>query len=355
MSATCSVKQCTISNNRGTFINCHACKNKLHTKCAKISDYLYTEMTNNINIAFVCDECIGDSNSSIQQLNEKVNNMEQSITKILDILGTTKNVRPPVESVKTYSQALRTSEKILVEPKTNSTQIPIDPSKVMADIKTIIDPVKTGIIQMKKTQKGALVSIDNNNNNDKKNQLELLEPNFNIKPVARLNHRFKLCGLTEKYEVNELPTIIRTQNNLPENASIKIITFLNTIKKIYFDLIIEVDPATAKTLEQKKKIIIKWDECFVYPHYRILRCLSCLEYGHLKKDCKRTAPRCFNCGEDHLHKDCLQQQQICYNCKIINTASKSNYDIKHKNFCNECPIEKRKIQLYKQKLVQNTQ
>ena len=343
--------------SRGVLIKCWNCKEQYHIKCIKISDYLFQEINGNNNIVYICDDCcVRNSGSNaeetkIAELDKKVEKIEETLGKILNIISNSEKTSETNEHKKppTLAQIVKTSNKILIEPNTTTNQQ--KPSETITQIKSTVDPVKAGIVKIKPTKKGAIVSINNKSDNiETKKQLDLLQPVYNVKQLANFNHRLKISGLTEQYDSKEIPTLIIKQNNLPETTDIKFITFLTTNKKNFIDLIIETDPNTAKLLIQKKKLIIKWDVCFINPHYNILKCTKCLEYGHIKKNCTNKALRCFKCGQDHLFKDCTEAKPTCYNCKTINSASNSKADVNHKNFSSECPIEKKKIQIHKEKL-----
>ncbi|XP_028176645.1 uncharacterized protein LOC114364620 [Ostrinia furnacalis] len=73
----------------------------------------------------------------------------------------------------------------------------------------------------------------------------------------------------------------------------------------------------------------------------LIQCSSCLGYGHGRRFCKETIPKCSHCGGPHMKRDCADwlagEAPRCCNC----TAAKMVDSVEHNAFSPECAVRRK--------------
>ncbi|XP_063833265.1 uncharacterized protein LOC135082400 [Ostrinia nubilalis] len=73
----------------------------------------------------------------------------------------------------------------------------------------------------------------------------------------------------------------------------------------------------------------------------LVQCSMCLAYGHGRRFCKETVPKCSHCGGLHMRSECADwlatAAPTCCNC----VAAKVDTSIEHNAFSSECPVRRR--------------
>lgn len=77
-------------------------------------------------------------------------------------------------------------------------------------------------------------------------------------------------------------------------------------------------------------------------HTQLLQCLSCLNYGHIIREC-HSPPRCRNCAGGHNSLKCTNEEakerSICANCIRSNQQKETKYDFNHRATNDNCPYK----------------
>ncbi|XP_063834856.1 uncharacterized protein LOC135084043 [Ostrinia nubilalis] len=73
----------------------------------------------------------------------------------------------------------------------------------------------------------------------------------------------------------------------------------------------------------------------------LVQCSMCLAYGHGRRFCKETVPKCSHCGGLHMRSECADwlatAAPTCCNC----VAAKVDTSVEHNAFSSECPVRRR--------------
>jgi hypothetical protein len=134
-----------------------------------------------------------------------------------------------------------------------------------------------------------------------------------------------------------IQSIVKQNKNLIEDdGKFKLLKKIAKKDKIY-TLIFEVDHSTHKLFLANGKINVKWQKCFVYDAFNVLRCFNCSRLGHKSCDCKRNKPTCQKCSGDHKSSECTCDVPKCINCVESNNKFNLSHDTAHPSFSPECP------------------
>lgn len=103
------------------------------------------------------------------------------------------------------------------------------------------------------------------------------------------------------------------------NASSKVVDrrrLKDTRDGEYVDnVVIESDRAITDKWVSLGRLFLGFRSLKVRIFHHIVRCFTCLEYGHVSNHCKGKTT-CWKCGQvDHMSKDCPGPKQECVNCK----------------------------------------
>ncbi|KAK7863199.1 hypothetical protein R5R35_003449 [Gryllus longicercus] len=132
----------------------------------------------------------------------------------------------------------------------------------------------------------------------------------NLTPQARLEIRDLDCLTTEE----EVRLAIQRETNADPNE-LKV-TVLQPNSREQRLAIVEMEEAVATPLLYKQRVKIGWVNCRVGRRIDVPRCYKCLDYGHVKKDCKGPdrSDLCWKCGKaGHKHNEC-QNRPACVLC-----------------------------------------
>uniref|UniRef100_A0ABD2W2L4 CCHC-type domain-containing protein n=2 Tax=Trichogramma kaykai TaxID=54128 RepID=A0ABD2W2L4_9HYME len=109
-------------------------------------------------------------------------------------------------------------------------------------------------------------------------------------------------------------------------------------------VILEVTPNVRDVLLDLGRVYVGFGSCRVYLYERVLRCLGCYGYAHIKRDCRR-AERCIRCGkEGHKGKDCKGKVE-CGNCRD------KGMNCQHSALSEACPEHKWRLQKWRERVM----
>ncbi|CAB0040884.1 unnamed protein product [Trichogramma brassicae] len=109
-------------------------------------------------------------------------------------------------------------------------------------------------------------------------------------------------------------------------------------------VILEVTPNVRDVLLGLGRVYVGLGSCRVYLYERVLRCLGCYGYAHIKADCKRPA-RCIRCGrEGHKGRDCKGKVE-CGNCRD------RGLNCQHSALSEACPEHKWRLQRWRERVM----
>lgn len=224
---------------------------------------------------------------------------------------------------------------IILQPKDTSKNID-DTTK---EVKQSINPDEFNIRGIKQTVKGGIVISCSNDQNvvDLTNEFKSkLGVDYDIKVPDKKLNQIKLFGLSKKYELEELLTKLRNQNDVLTDESIVRIVHTKFNNNRY-TLFLETDEVTHNQLINAKRLNIDWDVCRVYEFTNTMRCLKCQQFNHTSKYCKNH-DKCGKCAGDHSTRTCTSLDNICVNCCSYRERLRISIDANHVAWSVQCPV-----------------
>lgn len=165
-----------------------------------------------------------------------------------------------------------------------------------------------------------------------------------VKPVVGATPQIKITRIFPPSEdKNELLDLIESQNSwfVPLRGKISRAELfpVSTLRETYYNLVLDVDLLTQKTLIERGSLIINFSQCRIFEHTNSLQCLHCLRFGHYARECQ-FEPSCKNCAGHHTTSTCLTpEQQICANCLRANEKG-SALNTNHRSSDDRCPVKR---------------
>lgn len=105
-------------------------------------------------------------------------------------------------------------------------------------------------------------------------------------------------------------------------------------------VIIKLSPALWNRMLRAETVRVDIKRIQVADQSPLVQCSTCLGYGHSKRLCKETLPRCSHCAGQHIRANCEEwlagTTPVCCNC----THAKME-GVEHNAFSQECPIRRK--------------
>ncbi|XP_053683106.1 uncharacterized protein LOC128733501 [Sabethes cyaneus] len=240
---------------------------------------------------------------------------------------------------------IRLEQTVLIKPKTNQS-----PDATKDDVCKQLDPVSLAIKEVHFKPSGeAVLRCDSVESSAKLVEAakKSLGEKYDAEIQKALKPRLQIFGFTDKIDEDNLIIHIRKQNELADNADIKVVRTNAT------SVIVESDATTFEKLVNLRRVNIGWERCRVREYIDVLRCYRCSEYGHIASSCTKP-PCCPKCAGGHERKDCTSVSDKCVNCHNENLAKKQNSDIlldvNHPAWSQMCPIHQQRIKRKRQRI-----
>jgi hypothetical protein len=244
---------------------------------------------------------------------------------------------------KSYAEVLKRKSDgpvVVIKPK-NAGQ---NSEATEKHIKEKIDPTVIPINILRSVSRGSIVvqCQDKDKIEECKQHIEeKLGENYSVTVPETKSPVIKIVGLTEFTDESVLKNRIVSQNSFIANdAKIEVVEYKEKNGKIYAS--VKCDGNTFGKMIEKGRIVVGWDSCRVYEHFRIARCFKCSGFRHIAKDCRHELA-CPKCAGPHELKNCKSTEQKCINCMTANKNLGLKLNVSHFAWHRECEVFKRKI------------
>lgn len=347
------------------YVKCVICSERLHIKCAKLTDQEMKIINENENINFACKACnkidvrsqIRELKNLVEQCIEKLNQQGEIIATnsgIIDRLDK-KNIGGNNEEGKitdekrTYAQMLnKNKEMIMIKPINGEQRNDV----TRKDIKSQIDPSKlaVGVNNIKNIRNGGVMisCADANSKGLIKDKVqEVLSEKYKVEEVAERNPRIIVVGVEEDFvnlQEEEIVSAISEQNGITF-GTIKVVTkYVKKARKNIGSIVLETDPDSYKEIMKREKLKMGWRICNVHDHVNIKRCFNCAGFNHIAKECTNKKI-CFRCAEEHSDREkCNSMNLKCTNCIKAVENFNIKVDVNHCATDLNCPCYRKEIE-----------
>jgi hypothetical protein len=172
---------------------------------------------------------------------------------------------------------------------------------------------------------------------------------FTIRKPSQLAPRFEVLGLSlDTKEEDILHTVLTNNQEILEDSGLKLVRLQKNPRNM--TAVFEASGAAFKRVIDKGKIKTEWQVLKVRESLNVDRCFKCLEFGHLKKDCKATLT-CHRCAsQEHVAKNCEVVVRKCVVCVKHNSQFKTQLNTEHSCLDAQCPLLVRRLAIKKAKV-----
>lgn len=313
----------------------------------KISNECQREL---FRIYFTMLDCLHDKEKKIQELNHKIEMMNQQATLTgsastlnSDVTQAPKRTFADIASVPGPFKPKGYEKKhvAVLETKTEGKKV----EDIRKDLLTELAPKssKIRIVKTTATKNGRLLV-----HCDSAEDVNLLKKQIAEKPklgdltcqtMTKLNPRVMIVGVTKEIAKEDLVDYIIGQNQLPVNHEDIKPRFSYAAGQHARNWIVETSPPIFQALMKKQRIFVGISSCRIENYVRTVRCYKCCRIGHIQANCTETAPRCARCQGEHLARDCKEKVLKCINCCETNDKYKKNYKTDHSALDSKCQTE----------------
>ncbi|KAJ2944085.1 hypothetical protein O0L34_g8428 [Tuta absoluta] len=177
-----------------------------------------------------------------------------------------------------------------------------------------------------------------------KEKIARTQTNLNIEDAKNKNPLVIIKDVVASITDDELKLSIGNQNkhiigDIPDEDKEITIKFRRRTRNPHLcHIVAQVSPKMWQKLTSVARIHIDFQRVVVQDQTPLIQCSMCLGYGHGRKICTETQPKCSHCGDLHMKADCpaLAETPKCLNC-----ARAKNERTDHNTFDKECPVRKR--------------
>jgi hypothetical protein len=180
-------------------------------------------------------------------------------------------------------------------------------------------------------------------------QIKSMFSDFAIRKPSQLAPRFEVLGLSLDTKEEEIVNTVLTNNKeILGDSGLKLVRVQKNPRNM--TAIFEASGAAFKRVIENGKIMTEWQRLKVRESLNVDRCFKCLEFGHLKKDCKATLT-CHRCAsQEHVAKDCEVEVKKCVVCVKHNSQFKTQLSTEHSCLDAQCPLLARRLAIKKAKV-----
>lgn len=287
------------------------------------------------------NKLVEETSEKNKLLREKNEEFEKKIKAINENVNNVTYANITNGTVKAQIPVPKQTSSVIIKPKSNTNL-----DEVKREIQQSIKPedLKAKVITTKQKRDGTLKIICKTADDSNKLMKELdikCKDKFESHIEKLNNPKIKIVGITQKYSIPELQTII-TNHNFSEYPNNKFtVTHIqehitngkNTNKQarseIHYTAYAELDPLLFYYTMKSKKLHVGWEMCRVYEDLDMRRCYNCCGFGHTAGKCQN-ATICLHCAGNHESKDCKSKSEVkCINCIQANDKYKCNRNTEH--------------------------
>lgn len=356
-------------------IKCTICDKFFHATCLNISSSTLKYL-NEKNCLWTCDSC-PKLNDFICNLQKRVTVMEEQIKKLeVDLSKSNGEILElkQKQTKRTYADVTgdqfytpvgpNNKNRRLIEEHITQNKTPLlvvksknseEVNSVHESVKKLIDAVNDPVKNIRKTKKGnilvqctdngAVETIKQRLTDKIGDKVEVNEPKCTV-PVL------KIVGIHDVDTPEQLKEQLLQQNGdlFKRNCKLEI----SNMKKIkdYYTALLFVDFDSFKSVLQKGRLRVQWDQCRVYENVNVTRCFKCNSYGHHADKCEQENHTCPRCAGQHDIKSCdvPNGEEKCSNCIEANGSQCMNLNVNHPVWSYNCPVLKRRLEFVKKRI-----
>jgi hypothetical protein len=368
-------KKCNKTIQEQQLLSCNgACKNVFHMECMNVSRSALKFISENENVKWFCSECNAFCDL-LSQFHKKIDDLialqhdhdekfksHESVIELLkkntECLLANQNIHniDIKNSIlnnnvkKTFADVLKRQKDdpvVVVKPKSAGQKSEVTQKFVKENIDPSVIPVKN----VRSVSNGSVVihCQDRSKIDECKKSIESrLGSEYEVVIPEKRQPSVKIVGLSEIMSEEVLITKMKAQNPfIPSDSVIKVTELKKKNDKIFASF--SCDALCFKKIIDNERLLVGWDSCRVYEHFKILRCFNCSGYHHTAKECKnkRSCPRC---SLDHELSECKSELEKCVNCCSANGLLKLSLCTSHASWSRDCPVYKKKLNMSARKV-----
>lgn len=217
-------------------------------------------------------------------------------------------------------------------------------SKVRAAVDAKTSGIRVDAMRKARDQKIVIGCQERCNLEKIKEKLKKVQPNLKVEEAKNKNPLIILKDVLSVHTDEDILAALINQNehlidDIPaEDREAEIRYRRKSRNQHLCHVVIRVSPKLWQKFTTVGKLHIDLQRVVVEDQTPLIQCSICLGYGHGRKLCKETQPRCSHCGELHMRAECpaLAEVPSCLNCQ---RAKNDRTD--HNSFDRECPVRKR--------------
>lgn len=347
----------------GNIIQCDGvCGKKFHLKCAdiKMNQYVYKALEEIDNLKYMCNECkkndmkaIKDRLNSIMSFIDIYNEQARRNASDFEIMKKmvndlkesveNKNCEGQKENLISYAEKVKaTGNKttVVVMPKNKNNQ---KSEQTKKEIKNKIDPTKLKIERVRNMPAGGIaVECASSSASEllKTVAIEKLGNDYDIETPELKRPCIKIVDMSDEYNEEEIIEKLKLQNEIMENAEMKVLN-MSKVNKRWYNAIIQIDSYSFEKCMAVGRVNIGWERCRIFEYLSLKMCFNCCGFNHKASNCKNNKA-CKKCSENHDFKDCKSEINKCINCVIAVEKLKLKLDVDHRADDFNCKVFMRK-------------
>ncbi|XP_046977644.1 uncharacterized protein LOC124543464 [Vanessa cardui] len=179
-----------------------------------------------------------------------------------------------------------------------------------------------------------------------KERLRCVEEHIHIEEVKNQDPMVILKDVLAIHSEEDILTALRNQNktifkDINKQDDRMVIKYHKKARNPHTrHVVVRVSPVLHHNMIQTGTVHIDIQKIRVADQSPLVQCSMCLGYGHGRRFCKETEPKCCHCGGSHFKEKCSEwiagASPRCTNC----TSAKLE-DTEHNAFSDQCPIRRR--------------
>ena len=288
----------------------------------------------------------GSANSSLSQLEVKLDALTASVESNFETLKTNIDVMPIMlhdiaqkivkvdkdmklesKKEKSYAETLKTKKVLLIKSTCDEGRAANEKKAIMSDITTPVEEVK-------ETKDGHLFirfADKKDLENAKKEIEDKNDANITVKEKSKLKPKIKLINISK--DEDDVIRNIKMKNSwigelVRDDDDLKLVKTLDARTDGLMHCIIKCTPEIRKAIYEKgDSLYTMYGHGKIYDCYMPYQCFKCQEFGHSASHCNKNQV-CQKCGEDHRSTECTNNEAKCNNCvmKKYNDTEHRTYD-----------------------------
>lgn len=347
-------KCATKFKTKDLLVNCAGkCQKSFHAKCNDMTSADVQAIQKFSGLLWFCEHCnedlpnISNVQTELQCLKQK---FEEEFRKLKEMIKNMEHVCTNTKDGKSYAQVTN-NEVVVIKPKNNEDG---NSKKTLEAIQKYVNPsaLEIGIKGIRNAKEGGIIiKCDTRADIEKVKGVaeKKLSKAYQVSTPHLKNPSFKIVDIENDMDNENLLKYLKKQNYFlnHEHSDLKV-RIVKKMKTKYM-AIVDCDPESHRRVMDAGSLYIDWSRCRVFDYVTVYRCYKCGGFGHGSDQCD--TEKCLKCASlDHATKDCESEVKKCCNCLEANAKTKSDFNVDHSTFDNNCPVFLKKIELQKQKI-----